>query len=377
MTAIKTALVGVGNCASSLIQGAEFYRDAPHIEDGLIRHKIGPYGAGDIQFVAAFDADARKAGKYLHHAPNLGRNNARSFYSTEQVCGDTLISKAPRLDGIGHSYSKHVVAVEGHEPDTDRDAGTLSDSGADVLVNFLPVGSETASRYWAEVCLKAGVAMVNAIPVFIASDTSDHGNGTSYAERFEDANIPLIGDDIKSQFGATILHRVIMRCLVDRGYVPKDTYQLNFGGNMDFINMIDGERLQSKLQSKSQSVESCCPDLPKEKIHISPSDTVRHIEDRKICYININANGYAGAPMTMELKLDVNDSPNSAGVVTEAIRLCKLAKDAGCGGVLKAASAIVCKSPRWQIEDGLAAQMVDQDIELWERTVAQGGTLIA
>jgi myo-inositol-1-phosphate synthase len=350
---VRVAIAGVGNCASSLVQGVSYYRDADPADDvpGLMHVELGGYHVRDVTFVCAFDVDAAKVGLDLGKAIFAGPNNTIRFASVGDLGVPVL--RGPTLDGLGLYYRDTIE--ESPAPPVDV-AAALRESGADVLVSYLPVGSEEAQRFYAEACLEAGVAFVNAIPVFIASDPA-------WAARFAAAGLPVIGDDIKSQVGATIVHRVLTRLCEDRGMAIDRTYQLNFGGNMDFKNMLERSRLASKKKSKTQSVASQLDEaLPPEAIHIGPSDHVPWLEDRKWAYIRIEGRNFGDVPLNIELKLEVWDSPNSAGVIIDAVRCAKLARDRGIGGPLLGPSAYFMKSPPVQYPDDVARRMVEDFI---------------
>ncbi len=354
MSTVKIAIVGVGNCASSLVQGLEYYKDASPDErvPGLMHVNLGPYHVSDVQVVAAFDVDAKKVGKDIAEAIFTEPNNTIRFADDVPPQG-VPVQRGRTLDGFGTFYRE--VAQESDEPEVDVVA-VLRESGADVLVCYLPVGSEEATRYYAQCAINAGVGFVNCLPVFIASDRE-------WAKRFADAGVPLVGDDIKSQVGATITHRVLAKLLEDRGVELDRTYQLNFGGNMDFMNMLERERLSSKKISKTQSVQSQL-DVPldKENIHIGPSDHVPWLEDRKWAMIRLEGRNFGDVPLNIEMKLEVWDSPNSAGVVIDAVRCAKIAKDRGIGGPLIGPSAYFMKSPPVQFSDEAAREMVEEFI---------------
>ncbi len=344
---INVAIVGVGNCASSFVQGLEYYRDheGDHIP-GLINTDLGGYRIGDIRVVAAFDVNAEKVGRDLSHAIFTAPNNTKKF-SDVPLTGVRVHNSKP-LDGIGE-YIQDVYPLSDAEiPDPVQ---VLRESGADVLVNYLPVGSQKAVEYWAQVCLDAGVAMVNCMPVFIASDRG-------WAAKFTAAGVPIVGDDIKSQFGATILHRALIKLMADRGMPVDTTYQLNFGGNTDFQNMLERKRLASKKLSKTRAVTSQADRdqslLHDDATHIGPSDFVPHLKDNKIAQIHLEGRHFGDVPMSVEIRLSVEDSPNSAGVVVDAVRCAKLALDAHIGGPLLAPSAYYMKSPIRQMEDTAA-----------------------
>jgi myo-inositol-1-phosphate synthase len=347
------AIVGVGNCASSLVQGVQYYRDADPGEKvpGLMHVELGGYHVRDLEFVAAFDVDAKKVGRDLAEAIVAPPNNTVQFAEVPPVGVEVL--RGPTLDGFGEYYRE--VCEESDEPVVDVVAA-LRDARADVLVCYLPVGSEEAARFYAAAALEAGVGFINCLPVFIASDPE-------WAQRFADAGVPIIGDDIKSQVGATITHRILTRLFEDRGVSIDRTYQLNFGGNMDFMNMLERSRLTSKKISKTQSVTSQMEEpLPRDQIHIGPSDHVPWLEDRKWAYIRMEGRNFGDVPLNIELKLEVWDSPNSAGVVIDAVRCIKLALDRGIGGPLLAASSYFMKSPPAQFHDDACRQMVEEFI---------------
>src|SRR6185369_15993567 len=348
---IRVAIAGVGNCASSLVQGVEYYRDAAAEDQvpGLMHVELGGYHVRDVEFVAAFDVDAEKVGLDLGKAIFAGQNNTVKF--SEVPALNVTVQRAPTFDGLG-IYYREVVEESPAEP-VDV-AQRLRDARADVLVSYLPVGSEEAQRYYAQCALDAGVGFVNAIPVFIASNPE-------WAKKFEDAGVPIIGDDIKSQVGATITHRLLARLFEDRGLAIDNTYQLNFGGNMDFKNMLERERLLSKKVSKTQSVTSQIDQgISSESVHIGPSDHVPWLNDRKWAYIRLEGRNFGDVPLNIELKLEVWDSPNSAGVIIDAVRCCKLALDRGIGGPLAGPSAYFMKSPAVQYHDDEAHRMVEE-----------------
>jgi myo-inositol-1-phosphate synthase len=345
------AIAGVGNCASSLVQGVEFYRDADPAErvPGLMHVVLGGYHVRDVEFVAAFDVDAAKVGLDLGKAISAGPNNTVKFADVPAL--NVEVQRGPTFDGLG-KYYREVVEESPAEP-VDV-AQVLRDTRADVLVSYLPVGSEQAQKHYAQACLDAGVAFVNAIPVFIASNPE-------WAAKFEKAGVPIVGDDIKSQVGATIVHRILSRLFEDRGLAIDHTYQLNFGGNMDFKNMLERERLQSKKISKTQSVTSQIDQgISTEDVHIGPSDHVPWLQDRKWAYIRLEGRNFGDVPLNVELKLEVWDSPNSAGVIIDAVRCAKLALDRGIGGPLLGPSAYFMKSPPVQYTDDQARELVEQ-----------------
>jgi len=350
---VRVAVVGVGNCAASLVQGVQYYRDAdPQARvPGLMHVQFGDYHVRDIEFVAAFDVDATKVGLDLGKAVFAGQNNTIRFSNVGELGVEVL--RGPTLDGLGHYYRETVEESPAEAVDVVQ---VLRDARADVLVSYLPVGSEQAQKHYAEACVQAGVAFVNAIPVFIASDPA-------WAERFRAAGVPIVGDDIKSQVGSTIVHRVLTRLCEDRGMAVDRTYQLNFGGNMDFKNMLERERLISKKISKTQAVTSQFDEpLPAEHVHVGPSDHVPWLEDRKWAYIRIEGRNFGDVPLNIELKLEVWDSPNSAGVIIDAVRCAKLALDRGIGGPLLGPSAYFMKSPPVQYHDDEAHALVEEFI---------------
>jgi len=351
MGKLRVAIVGVGNCASSLVQGVHFYANAEPGDQvpGLMHVELGGYHVRDIEFVAAFDVDAKKVGRDLSEAIRSGENNTIQFADVAPL--GVEVQRGPTLDGLGRYYTETIQESDAAPVDV---AVALAAAGADVLVCYLPVGSEEAARYYAEQALKAGVAFVNCLPVFIASRPE-------WAERFTRAGVPIIGDDIKSQVGATIVHRVLSRLMEDRGIHIDRTYQLNFGGNMDFMNMLERSRLESKKISKTQAVTSQVDhDLGKRNVHVGPSDYVPWLDDRKWCYIRVEGRAFGDVPINLELKLEVWDSPNSAGVVIDAVRCAKLALDRGIGGPLLGPAAYFMKSPPVQYTDDEARRMVEE-----------------
>jgi myo-inositol-1-phosphate synthase len=348
---VRVAIAGVGNCASSLVQGVEYYREADPSEPvpGLMHVVLGGYHVGDVEFVAAFDVDAAKVGLDLGKAVFAGLNNTIKFSDVPEL--GVTVQRAPTFDGFGEYYRE--VAEESPVEPVDV-AEELRKANADVLVSYLPVGSEQAQRHYAEACLATGVAFVNAIPVFIASDPE-------WAARFEAAGVPIIGDDIKSQVGATITHRTLARLFEDRGTTIDHTYQLNFGGNMDFMNMLERSRLKSKKISKTQSVTSQIDaGISDHDVHIGPSDHVPWLNDRKWAYIRLEGRNFGDVPLNIELKLEVHDSPNSAGVIIDAVRCAKVALDRGIGGPLLGPSGYFMKSPPVQYRDEEAHRLVEQ-----------------
>jgi len=351
---VRVAIAGVGNCASSLIQGVHYYQDAKPTDNvpGLMHVDLGGYHVSDLEFVAAFDVDADKVGKDLGEAIFSGQNNTYRF-SAVPFLGVT-VQRGPTLDGLG-KYLRQVM-VESDAASVDV-AQVLKETRADVLINYLPVGSEQGARYYAEQALKAGVGFVNCIPVFIAKDPV-------WRRRFEEARVPIIGDDIKSQVGATITHRVLARLFEDRGVRIDRTYQLNFGGNTDFMNMLERERLESKKISKTNAVTSQITDqeLAPGDIHVGPSDYVPWLTDRKFCEIRMEGTTFGDVPLLMTAHLEVWDSPNSAGVVIDAVRCIKLALDRGIGGALLGPSSYFMKSPAEQYTDDVCKRKVEEFI---------------
>jgi myo-inositol-1-phosphate synthase len=353
MGSVRVAIVGVGNCASSLVQGVEYYKDADPAGrvPGLMHVQFGPYHIRDIEFVAAFDVDAKKVGRDIAEAIVASENN------TIKICdvppSGITVQRGPTMDGLGEYYTE--IITESDEQPVDV-AQALRDARADVLVSYLPVGSEQADRYYAQCAIDAGVAFVNALPVFIASDPV-------WAAKFTEAGLPIVGDDIKSQVGATITHRVLAKLFEDRGVELLRTYQLNFGGNMDFMNMLERKRLQSKKISKTQSVTSQIPhEMAKADVHIGPSDHVPWLDDRKWAYVRLEGRSFGDTPLNLEYKLEVWDSPNSAGVIIDAVRAAKIAKDRGIGGPLLSVSSYFMKSPPEQYSDDVAREAVDKFI---------------
>ena len=346
MGAVRVAIVGVGNCATSLIQGVEYYRDADATTTvpGLMHVAFGDYHVSDVQFVAAFDVDDMKVGKDLSEAINASQNN------TIKICDvPTLgveVQRGHTLDGLG-KYYRETIEESGAEPVDVVQA--LKDAKVDVMVSYLPVGSEEADKFYAQCAIDAGVGFVNALPVFIASDPE-------WAKKFEDAGVPIVGDDIKSQVGATITHRVMAKLFEDRGVALDRTYQLNVGGNMDFKNMLERDRLESKKVSKTQAVTSnltgeLADKIDSRNVHIGPSDYVQWLDDRKWAYVRLEGRAFGDAPINLEYKLEVWDSPNSAGIIIDAIRAAKIALDRGIGGPLIGASSYLMKSPPVQMPD--------------------------
>ena len=353
MSKVRLAIVGTGNCASSLVQGLEYYKDADPTEavPGLMHVDLGGYHIRDVEIVAAFDVDAKKVGTDVAEAILSEPNNTIRFAEVPPT--GVTVQRGPTFDGLGRYYRETIA--ESELPPVDV-AKALRNAQADVVVSYLPVGSEQAAKHYAQAALDAHVAFINCLPVFIASDKS-------WAQKFVTAGVPIVGDDIKSQVGATIIHRVLTKLFEDRGVKLNRTYQLNFGGNMDFMNMLERERLTSKKVSKTQSVQSQMrKKLDKQNIHIGPSDHVPWLEDRKWAQIRLEGQAFGDVPLNVELKLEVWDSPNSAGIVIDAIRCAKLALDRGQAGPLIGPSAYFMKSPPVQFSDEAAREMVEQFI---------------
>jgi myo-inositol-1-phosphate synthase len=352
---IKVAIAGVGNCASSLVQGVEYYRNRQGASlEGVMRPSIGGYGCADVEFVAAFDIDRRKIGRPLEEAIFAKPNCTRVFQSALPV-SNVIVQAGPILDGVAEHMADYPddVAFRATDLAATDITEALRRSGAEVLLCYLPVGSDQAVKHYAQACLDAGVAMVNCVPVFIASDPE-------WAEKFRAAGLPIVGDDIKSQVGATIVHRMLARLFADRGVGLDRTYQLNTGGNTDFLNMLERRRLKSKKISKTESVQSQLDErLDASDIHIGPSDYVQWQRDNKICFIRMEGRGFGDAPIELELRLSVQDSPNSAGVVIDALRCAKLALERGEGGPLIAPSAYYMKTPPRQFRDSVAHDAVE------------------
>jgi myo-inositol-1-phosphate synthase len=350
MSSIRLAMIGVGNCASALVQGVQYYRaaDPSTSVPGLMHVKFGEYHVSDVEFVAAFDVDAKKVGFDLSEAINNSENNTIKIADVPPT--GITVQRGHTLDGLGKYYRETIDESDAEPVDI---VAALKAARADVLVAYLPVGSEAADKYYAQCALDAGVAFVNALPVFIASDPV-------WAQKFTDAGVPIIGDDIKSQVGATITHRVMAKLFEDRGVVLDRTYQLNVGGNMDFKNMLERDRLESKKISKTQSVTSnLTHDLGARNVHIGPSDYVQWLDDRKWAYVRLEGRAFGDVPLNMEYKLEVWDSPNSAGIIIDAIRAAKIALDRGIGGPILSASTYLMKSPPVQMADDLGRERVE------------------
>jgi myo-inositol-1-phosphate synthase len=348
MGSVRVAIVGVGNCASSLVQGVEYYQDADATTGvpGLMHVEFGDYHVADVEFVAAFDVDDKKVGKDLSEAINASENNTIKIADVPTT--GVEVQRGHTLDGLGKYYRLTIDESPAEPVDIVQ---VLKDRKVDVLVSYLPVGSEQADKFYAQCAIDAKVAFVNALPVFIASDPE-------WAAKFEAAGVPIIGDDIKSQVGATITHRVMAKLFEDRGVVLDRTYQLNVGGNMDFKNMLERERLESKKVSKTQAVTSNLTGplsglVDSKNVHIGPSDYVAWLDDRKWAYVRLEGRAFGDVPLNLEYKLEVWDSPNSAGIIIDAIRAAKIAKDRGIGGALLSASSYLMKSPPEQRPDDL------------------------
>jgi len=349
MGSVRVAIVGVGNCAASLVQGVEYYKDADPDQrvPGLMHVQFGPYHVRDVQFVAAFDVDGKKVGQDLADAIGASENNTIKFADVPPT--GVIVQRGHTYDGLGDYYLQTIQESDEAPVDVVK---ALKDAKVDVLVSYLPVGSENADKFYAQCAIDAGVAFVNALPVFIASNPE-------WAKKFEDAGLPIVGDDIKSQVGATITHRVMAKLFEDRGVELLRTYQLNVGGNMDFMNMLERKRLQSKKISKTQAVTSQIPhEMAKADVHIGPSDYVPWLDDRKIAFVRLEGRSFGDVPLNLEYKLEVWDSPNSAGVIIDALRAAKIAKDRGIGGPIHSASSYFMKSPPIQYSDDAARQAV-------------------
>jgi myo-inositol-1-phosphate synthase len=351
---VRVAIVGVGNCASSLVQGVQYYHDADEnvTVPGLMHVRLGQYHVRDVKFVAAFDVDAKKVGFDLSEAIFASENNTIKIADVPPT--NVTVQRGPTLDGIGKYYSETIEISDTEAVDVVK---ALKDAKVDVMVSYLPVGSEEADKFYAQCAIDAGVAFVNALPVFIASDPV-------WAKKFTDAGIPIVGDDIKSQVGATITHRVMAKLFEDRGVQLDRTMQLNVGGNMDFLNMLERSRLESKKISKTQAVTSNLQrEFNTKDVHIGPSDHVGWLDDRKWAYVRLEGRAFGDVPLNLEYKLEVWDSPNSAGVIIDAVRAAKIALDRGIGGPVVAASAYLMKSPPKQMADDIARAQLETFIE--------------
>ncbi|WP_291526680.1 inositol-3-phosphate synthase [Bifidobacterium sp. UBA744] len=350
---IRVAIAGVGNCASSLVQGVEYYKDAKDDDKipGIMHANFGGYRIRDVEFVTAFDVDAAKVGADLSEAIFASQNNTYKFCDVPNLGVEVL--RGPTGDGLGKYYREMITESDAEPVDV---AAVLREKKVDILISYLPVGSEQADKAYAQAALDAGCGFVNCLPVFIASDPE-------WAQKFRDAKLPIVGDDIKSQVGATITHRVMARLFEDRGVRLDRTYQLNVGGDMDFMNMLERSRLESKKISKTRAVTSVVPhDMDPKNVHIGPSDYVAWLNDRKFAFVRLEGTTFGDVPLNLEYKLEVWDSPNSAGVVIDALRACKIAMDRGLGGPVLSASAYFMKSPAVQHEDNEAKELVEKFI---------------
>lgn len=363
---IRVAIAGVGNCASSLVQGVTYYHDADDNDriPGLMHANFGGYRVRDIEFVAAFDVDAAKVGLDLSQAIDASQNNTIKFCDVPEL--GVTVQRGPTYDGLGEYYRQMIEESDQEPVDV---AQVLRDRKVDVLVSYLPVGSEEADKAYAQAAIDAGCAFVNCLPVFIASDPQ-------WAERFREAGVPIVGDDIKSQVGATITHRTMARLFEDRGVRLDRTYQLNVGGNMDFMNMLQRSRLESKKISKTRAVTSVVPhEMDEHNVHIGPSDYVAWLDDRKFAFVRLEGTTFGDVPLNLEYKLEVWDSPNSAGIVIDALRAAKIALDRGLGGPILAPSSYFMKSPAVQHEDNEARELVERfiagDVEANAEQLAQ------
>src|SRR5579863_3287514 len=353
MGSVRVAIVGVGNCASSLVQGVEYYADADPGSrvPGLMHVNFGPYHVSDIEFVAAFDVDAKKVGTDLSQAILASENNTIKICDVPEL--GVQVQRGHTLDGLGKYYRETITESDEDPVDVVQ---VLKATAADVLICYLPVGSEAAAKFYAQCAIDAKVAFVNALPVFIASTPE-------WAAKFTEAGVPIVGDDIKSQVGATITHRVLAKLFEDRGVELLRTYQLNFGGNMDFMNMLERKRLQSKKISKTRAVTSQVPhEMERAAVHIGPSDHVPWLDDRKMAYVRLEGRAFGDVPLNLEYKLEVWDSPNSAGVIIDAVRAAKIALDRGIGGPVISASSYFMKSPPEQYGDDVCRDLVEQFI---------------
>ena len=361
MNSIRIAVVGIGNCASSLVQGLEHYREGANDQVGLMHFDMGGYKPSDIKVVAAWDVDRRKVGKDVAEAI-FAKPNCTAVFAPNVGKTGTIVKMGKKLDGVADHMAdfkddRTFLVSDAAEPTREEVIADLKASGADVLMNYLPVGSQEATEFYAECAIEAGVAFVNNIPVFIASNPV-------WAKKFEDAGVAIIGDDIKAQLGATIVHRVLTDLFAKRGVKLDRTYQLNTGGNTDFLNMSNHRRLESKKISKTEAVQSVAAErMDDDNVHIGPSDYVPWQNDNKVCFLRMEGQLFGGVPMNIELRLSVEDSPNSAGVAIDMIRCAKIAKDRGIAGVIDPASAYFCKHPRTQMTDDLAQIEVERFIK--------------
>ena len=361
MNSIRIAVVGIGNCASSLVQGLEHYREGANDQVGLMHFDMGGYKPSDIKVVAAWDVDRRKVGKDVSEAI-FAKPNCTAVFAPNVGPTGTIVKMGKKLDGVADHMAdfkddRTFLVADAAEPSREDVIAELKASGADVLMNYLPVGSQEATEFYADCAIEAGVAFVNNIPVFIASNPV-------WAKKFEDAGVAIIGDDIKAQLGATIVHRVLTDLFAKRGVKLDRTYQLNTGGNTDFLNMSNHRRLESKKISKTEAVQSVAAErMDDDNVHIGPSDYVPWQNDNKVCFLRMEGQLFGGVPMNLELRLSVEDSPNSAGVAIDMIRCAKIAKDRGIAGVIDPASAYFCKHPRTQMTDDLAQIEVERFIK--------------
>ena len=361
MSNIRVAIVGIGNCASSLVQGLDYYREGTNDTVGLMHYELGGYTPSDIKVVAAWDVDARKVGHDVAEAI-FAKPNCTAVFCADVPTSGVTVAMGNVLDGVAEHMADYkddrtFIVANDVQPSKEDVVAELKRSGADVLMNYLPVGSQEATEFYAECAIEAGVAFVNNIPVFIASNEK-------WAKKFEDAGVAIIGDDIKAQLGATIVHRVLTDLFAKRGVSLDRTYQLNTGGNTDFLNMSNHRRLESKKISKTEAVQSVAAErMDDDNVHIGPSDYVPWQNDNKVCFLRMEGQLFGGVPMNLELRLSVEDSPNSAGVAIDMIRCAKLARDRGIGGVIDPASAYFCKHPRTQMTDDLAQTAVEAFIK--------------
>ncbi|WP_210358792.1 MULTISPECIES: inositol-3-phosphate synthase [Sphingomonas] len=361
MTSINIAIIGIGNCASSLVQGLEYYREGTNDTIGLMHWEVAGYKPSDIKVVAAWDVDARKVGKDVAEAI-FAKPNCTAVFAPNVSATGTIVRMGAVLDGVAdhmgdYKDERTFLVANDIQPSKADVVAELKRSGAEVLMNYLPVGSQEATEFYAECALEAGVAFVNNIPVFIASNPE-------WAAKFEAAGVPIIGDDIKAQLGATIVHRVLTDLFAKRGVKLDRTYQLNTGGNTDFLNMANHRRLASKKVSKTEAVQSVAAErLEDDNVHIGPSDYVPWQNDNKVCFLRMEGQLFGGVPMNLELRLSVEDSPNSAGVAIDMIRCAKIARDRGLKGVIDPASAYFCKHPRTQMTDDIAHAEVEAFIK--------------
>jgi len=358
MTEIKVGIIGVGNCFAGLYQGLEYYRTTGKTAIGLMHENMKEYNWKDIQFVAAWDVSKHKVGKNLTEAQYAKPNFVK--YMETMDTSQAIVKESPKMDGVGkyvEDWFDPIQQTKSNEELKIDIINEINEKKIDVIVNYLPVGSQNAVEFWANICLETKTALVNCMPVFIASNEK-------WNQKFKDANIPVLGDDIKSQVGATIIHRVLSKLIDDRGAIINNTYQLNVGGNTDFKNMLERDRLTSKKISKTESVQSQLRErLDDENIHIGPSDFVPYLKNTKICFINVKAESWANVPLKIDIKLEVDDKANSAGIVVDAIRLAKIALDKGIGGSIDEASAYLFKHPRVQYSDPEARDLIEEFIK--------------